>query len=44
MLSVNRQSLRDAHAQLHTGHEDIRTYFSQPVVVTMAHTAVTSTV
>jgi hypothetical protein len=38
MLSVISQSVRDAHAQLHTGHQDIRTYFSQATTTTTAHT------
>jgi hypothetical protein len=32
MLPVINQSVRDARAQLHTGHQDIRTYFSKATV------------
>jgi hypothetical protein len=38
MLPVISHSVRDARAQLHTGHQDIRTYFSQATVVTTAQT------
>jgi hypothetical protein len=42
MLPVISQSVRDA--QLHTSHQDIRTFFSQAAVLTTAHTATTPTV
>jgi hypothetical protein len=41
MLPVINQSVRDARAQLHTGHQDIRTYFSKATVA--AATTNTST-
>jgi hypothetical protein len=41
MLSVISQSVRDARAQLHTGHQDMRTYFSQATAATTAHPTAT---
>jgi hypothetical protein len=34
MLPVIRRSIRDARAQLQTGHQDIRSYFFQATVTT----------
>jgi hypothetical protein len=34
MLPVINRSVRDARAQLQTGHHDIRNYFSQTTVAT----------
>ena len=39
MLPVINRSVRDARAQLQTGHQDIRSYFSQTTVATTNHTA-----
>jgi hypothetical protein len=45
MLPVINQSVRDAQAQLHTGHQDIRTYFFDATVAAaaMATTSTTAT-
>jgi hypothetical protein len=39
MLPVINQSVRDARAQLQTGHQHIRGFFSRATVVTTEHTA-----
>ena len=39
MLPVINRSVRDARAQLQTGHQDIRSYFSQTTVATTNQTA-----
>jgi hypothetical protein len=44
MLPVISQNIRDTRAQLHTGQQDIRTYFSKAAVVTMIHRAAAPTV
>jgi hypothetical protein len=37
MLPVINRSVRDARAQLQTGHQDIRSYFSNATVATTDH-------
>ena len=44
MLPVMNRSVHDARAQLQTGHQDIRSYFSQATVATTDHTAAITTV
>jgi hypothetical protein len=39
MLPVINRSVRDARAQLKTGHQDIQGFFSRATVPTMDHTA-----
>jgi hypothetical protein len=39
MLSVINQSIRDAQAQIQTGHRDMRGFFSRVTAVTTDHTA-----
>jgi hypothetical protein len=41
MLPVINRSVRDARAQLQTGHHDIRNYFSQATVATPGATSIT---
>jgi hypothetical protein len=36
IFPVNNQSVRDARAEIHTGHEDIRSYFSDAVAAATA--------
>jgi hypothetical protein len=43
MLRVINQSVRDARAQLHTGHPDIRSYFSDATGATEATTTTPAT-
>jgi hypothetical protein len=43
MLPVINRSVRDARAQLQTGHQDIRRYFSNATVATMDHAATVPT-
>jgi hypothetical protein len=43
MLPVINQSVRDARAQLHTGHQDIRTYFFDSTVAALATPIATAT-
>jgi hypothetical protein len=44
MLPVINRSVHDARAQLQTGHQDIRSYFSQATVATTDHTVAIPTV
>jgi hypothetical protein len=44
MLPVLYRSVRDARAQLQTGHQDLRRYFPQATVATTDHKAATPTV
>jgi hypothetical protein len=44
MLPAITQSLRDASTQILTGHQDIRSYFSQATLATTGDTAVTRAV
>jgi hypothetical protein len=44
MLPAINRSVRDACTQINTGHQDIRSYFSQATVATMEDTAATPTV
>jgi hypothetical protein len=39
MLPVIKQSVRDAQAQIQTGHRDIRGFFSRATAATIDHTA-----
>jgi hypothetical protein len=42
MLPAITQSVHDASTQIKTGHQDIRSYFSQATLATTDDTAVTS--
>jgi hypothetical protein len=44
MLPAINRSVHDARAQLQTGHQDIRIYFSNATVATTDHTAAIPTV
>jgi hypothetical protein len=44
MLPVINRSVRDARAQLGTGHQDLRSYFPQATVTTTDRRAATPTV